>query len=1071
MKKLSLLLAILMILGALPMTLVSADEQAPLTVFGAYNIDAHQLIGSTGLEYSLVEDGTGATYKGVAQPGQYDNNGLVVSFSSLHFNIIDYPFIKLCYRSNSASSKLDVSSTSSVGESWMTSHPVMQGDENWHEVVINLKDITGGAGSIPDGDASASLRLKPFGSGNVTLAKESYFELQYIACFKTKQEADSFKFTGEEKVTKIDYDVEYFYEKADDAVINKYMAEADALIEEIYNIPTSVEVKGTKYYVSFSTGNDNNDGLSPETAWKTVGKVNGFKDFKLGDGVFFKRGDTWRIDGYLSVQNGVTYSAYGSGAKPKLLGSIDASDKSMWRETEYENVYAFARAIEGENGDVGTIVFDGGRAWGIHVQPKTNGQRLDNGTVFNGLESYTIPIGAFAGHKDLKGNLEFYHDWETQTLYLYCVGGNPADVFSSIEIADKGHGITLNQDEATKNAHDVVIDNIEVVGFGSHGVSSGNVKDVTVQNCVFKWIGGSIQGKGLFGRDYGVRFGNAVESYGNSENFVIRYCYASQVYDCCWTVQSQGAVTFKDVKMYKNVSEYCNTGLEVWQNGGTVENMQLYDNYTRFNGYGFSHQRPGKDGNFFYGGGNAVGTYKDNDVYNNVGIFASRQVLSCAATGTDFYNFHDNTYIMENDKYVGGVRVAPGTSRGAITNMKYNEGNIARATQDGFELGTKFYYTEPSPYGNMYAICLPENGVNLFEDISDDFWGRDAIDFVSLKGLFNGVSATEFAPNGSMTRAMLVTVLSRIAGDSGSPETGFADVSANAWFAPAVGWAEENSIVEKGASFRPDDKATREEMAYMLMKYADMLYTKYDLSGAKSFNDIASVDAKYQDAIKFCTVNGIIGGYEDGTIRPKNGATRAEVATMIKRFIGYVNTAEKDMDKLISDSKHQIVESEALIIGISEAIKKAYGISDVAFENGKHTFTTTASAEITDNHRINVSFMAQKVNVLEYPYCVADINISGIAGTYIDFDTTTTTTRMWGRKIIPQGKTFIDIAGYKAGQNGGYDSNKSSSIYSRFEFRLGATKEIAPQNIKVTIGDLVFFSDKLAAEAYLSQAD
>ncbi|MBQ7821477.1 MAG: S-layer homology domain-containing protein, partial [Clostridia bacterium] len=887
-KLLSLVLALLTVLAVMPFSTVSAAENDPITVFGPLNLDTHQLIGSTGLAFSVVVDGDDIYYRGVAQPGQYDNNGLICTFAAIEFDIINYPYIKFSYRSNSVSPKIDISSNSSVGESWMNSHPVMQGDGQWHEVVINLKDITGGGGPIPDGDKTAFLRIKPFNSGNVTLAVETYFDLQYIACFKTEAEAKAFKYTGETEVAEMKYDAEYFYEEATDEIIQKYMDETDDLIEEIENTPTDVEVTGTKYYVSSSTGSDHNDGLTPETAWKTASKASNFSGYKDGDGVFFKRGDTWRTTSTFKAYSGVTYSAYGEGAKPKLLGSIDASDTSMWIPTEYENIYAFTTPIDGTNGDVGTIVFDGGRAWGIHVQGKTNGQRLDNGTVFNGLESYTIPVGEFRGHQDLKGNLEFYHDWDTETLYLYCEGGNPAEVFSSIEVADKGNGIGLQNDSAVGSAHDIVIDNIEIVGFGSHGIGAGNVKNVTVQNCVLKWIGGSIQGKGLFGRDYGVRFGNAVESYGSSDNFIIRYCYASQIYDCCWTVQRQEAAVMNNIQMYKNVSEYCNTGLEVWQSGGSITNMQLHDNYTRFNGYGFSHQRPSKDGNFFYGATSTNCTYENNDVYNNVGLFASRQVLSCGATGTEHYNFHDNIYIMENDKLVGGVTSQPGLSRGAMTNMKYTEQNIARASQSGFEKGTKFYYTEPSPYENMYAICLPQNGVNVFEDISDDFWGRDAVDFVSLKGLFNGVSATEFAPNGSMTRAMLVTVLSRIAGDSGKSKTDFADVSANAWYAPAVGWAEENSIVEKETSFRPDDKATREEMAYMLMKYADMLYVKYDLSGAKSFSDFESVDAKYQDAIKFCTVNGIIGGYEDGTIRPKNGATRAEVATMIKRFIGYV---------------------------------------------------------------------------------------------------------------------------------------------------------------------------------------
>lgn len=968
MKKiLSLILALLMLTVSIPFAAVSAEENAPMTVVGPNNIDAYSLIGAAGIAFSVEEDGGKTIYHGVAQPGTYTNNSLGLTFSAIAFNIIDYPFIKINYRSDSESPVIDVSSRSSVGESWMSSHPKMNGDGQWHELIINLKDITGGAGVIPDGDATASLTLKPFNSNTVTLTSQKYFDLEYIACFKTEAEAKEFVYTGEASIGEVDLDFEYFYEEATDEIIKKYMDETDALIEEIENAPTTVEVTGTKYYVSSSTGNDNNDGLTPETAWETAAKASNFGGYKDGDGVFFKRGDEWRITSTFKAYSGVTYSAYGNGAKPKLIASIDASGSDKWMPTEYENIYAFTQTIQGANGDVGTIVFDGGRAWGIHVQPRTNGQRLDNGTVFNGLETYTVPVGEFRDQRDLKGNLEFYHNWSTETLYLYCEGGNPGDVFSSIEVVDKGNGISLQRRENSDWAEDIVIDNIEIFGAGAHGIGAGNVKNVTIQYCVLKWIGGSIQSKSIFGRDYGTRYGNAVESYGSSDNFIIRYNYASQIYDCCWTVQQQQAATMKDIQMYKNVSEYCNTGLEVWQSGGTIENMQLHDNYTRFNGYGWSHQRPNKDGNFFYGGGSATCTYINNDVYNNVGLFSSKYVLLCAATGTEQYNFHDNVYIMENNKYVGGVTSNPGIGRGAVADMAYTEQKIARASAGGFEKGTKFYYTEPNPFENMYGLCLPDNGVNAFDDVASDFWGRDAIDYVVLQGLFNGVSADEFSPNGTMTRAMLVTVLSRLADETGKGTSTYTDVNTDAWFASAVAWAEENGIVDAGGKFRPDDKATREEMADMLYRYANKLYKKTDISSAKNFTDSASVNAKYADGIKFCTVNGIIGGYSDGSIKPANSATRAEVATMIKRFMSYLATAESDTEKILNDVNTYTLSGEALKKTLDNTLVRA-----VVQEDGAVKFTTFTEAG--------------RPVIRIYNTLTGDVNFSDYSAAVIEFD-------------------------------------------------------------------------------------
>ncbi|MBE6542658.1 MAG: hypothetical protein E7672_09490 [Ruminococcaceae bacterium] len=490
---------------------------------------------------------------------------------------------------------------------------------------------------------------------------------------------------------------------ADEAIIKKYMDETDELIRLIVNHREAADVSGTKYYVS-ENGNDDNDGLTPETAWKTINKANRFEGFKSGDGVYLKRGDSWRIKTPLFARSGVTYSAYGEGSKPKLIGSIDASSADLWERTDAENIYKYKYTINTRRNNVGTIIFDNGRAWGVQVQRRKSGTRLDNGTVFNGLETYCVPECPLDSYKDLKGNLEFWQDIDTDNLYLYCKGGNPADVFESIEIVDKGHGIVLVSDEETNTAHDITVNNIEVFGFGSHGVASGNVKNIVVEYCVFKWIGGSVQEFYLFNRDHGVRFGNAVESYGSSDNFIIRWNYASQIYDCCWTVQKVEATTMNNIQMYKNVSEFCNTGLEVWQDGGTISNMKLYDNYTRFNGYGWSHQRPKKHGNFFFGGGNTNCTYINNDVYNNVGLFASLYISKCAATGVGQYNFHDNVYIMENDKYVGGVTRNPGTGTGDVINMPYNEAEVSLAVDGGFEKGTQFYVTAPSPLGNMFDL-------------------------------------------------------------------------------------------------------------------------------------------------------------------------------------------------------------------------------------------------------------------------------------------------------------------------------------------------------------------------------
>lgn len=164
-------------------------------------------------------------------------------------------------------------------------------------------------------------------------------------------------------------------------------------------------------------------------------------------------------------------------------------------------------------------------------------------------------------------------------------------------------------------------------------------------------------------------------------------------------------------------------------------------------------------------------------------------------------------------------------------------------------------------------------------------WGCTNIDLAVGRGLFNGVTADEFAPNGTMTRGMLVTVLSRLASDTENESAlPFTDVSADAWFAPGVAFALDHDIVDSGDLFRPDDNITREELAEMLYRYAKDAGMQTSLAEI-AFTDAASISDNCKDGVAYCVNYGIIKGYDDNTFKPDASATRAEVATMINRFI------------------------------------------------------------------------------------------------------------------------------------------------------------------------------------------
>ena len=116
--------------------------------------------------------------------------------------------------------------------------------------------------------------------------------------------------------------------------------EAKLLREKILNAKDNLKITGKSYYIS-NSGNDNNDGLSPETAWKTVEKIEQMGDFlEYGDAVLFERGSEFRLKSCIVCVDGVTYGAYGQGKKPVLIGSeINYADKTLWTKTNRPNLW------------------------------------------------------------------------------------------------------------------------------------------------------------------------------------------------------------------------------------------------------------------------------------------------------------------------------------------------------------------------------------------------------------------------------------------------------------------------------------------------------------------------------------------------------------------------------------------------------------------------------------------------------------------------------------------------------------------------------------------------------------
>ena len=174
-----------------------------------------------------------------------------------------------------------------------------------------------------------------------------------------------------------------------------------------------------------------------------------------------------------------------------------------------------------------------------------------------------------------------------------------------------------------------------------------------------------------------------------------------------------------------------------------------------------------------------------------------------------------------------------------------------------------------------------------FGDVTDDSWFKPSVDFVTARGIMNGVAENEFAPQGTVTRGMVVATLQRMENKNyTNTNTSFTDVKPDAWYAASVAWAFENGIVSgmSETEFAPEASVTREQLAIILDKYMKYLNVKTQSSDLSAFSDNADISEWAAESISNVVGAGIIGG-SDGKINAKGNATRAEYAAMLSRCI------------------------------------------------------------------------------------------------------------------------------------------------------------------------------------------
>ena len=241
------------------------------------------------------------------------------------------------------------------------------------------------------------------------------------------------------------------------------------------------------------------------------------------------------------------------------------------------------------------------------------------------------------------------------------------------------------------------------------------------------------------------------------------------------------------------------------------------------------------------------------------------------------------------------VRLSYTPAKGEQTGNLYavyvdDVGKVEWITKSSYDASLKAVVFETGHF-SVYGVGY-KNPAPAFTDIHNH-WAADNILFAASRGLLSGTSDTTFSPDTGMTRGMFVTALGRLAGiNPDSYKTGkFTDVKADAYYAPYVNWAAQNDIVEgvTATTFAPDTNINREQMAVIMANYAKKL--GYDLPKtlqAVTFSDNAQISSWAKNAVRTMQQAGILSGKNGNKFDPKGTATRAEVATVLRRFVEIV---------------------------------------------------------------------------------------------------------------------------------------------------------------------------------------
>ena len=204
-----------------------------------------------------------------------------------------------------------------------------------------------------------------------------------------------------------------------------------------------------------------------------------------------------------------------------------------------------------------------------------------------------------------------------------------------------------------------------------------------------------------------------------------------------------------------------------------------------------------------------------------------------------------------------------------------------------------YYFYMPDQYVSVSAVFTGKYTSLPFNDVSYGDWYYNAVQFVYSRGIMDGVDYYKFAPNGTITRGMILTMLWRMAGEPFEmPVTSFTDVEIGRYYTTAVAWACRNGIADGmgESTFGPNDAITREELVTLLYRYAQYFGHSCIGTSIEGFADAGSVSSYAYNAMCWAYKAGVVTGTTGSRLNPQGTASRAEAAQMIMSFYSFLNS-------------------------------------------------------------------------------------------------------------------------------------------------------------------------------------